>query len=45
MKLGLNICSNDVLDEIKNGSGLLKNITTKGWGIFPYRYMAIEKPC
>ena len=43
MKLGQNIRLSDIFDEFENGSGLLKNIATRGWGILPY--MAIVKPC
>ena len=36
MKLGKKICPNDILDEFEKGSSCLKNMATKGRGIFPY---------
>ena len=35
MKLGQNICFNDILDKLKNGSRLLKNMASRGRGIYP----------
>ena len=43
MKLGENMCPNDILDKFENGSGWLKNMAARGRGSFPY--MAIVKPC
>ena len=43
MKLGQKICPNDILDEFENGNLCFKNMTAKGWGIFPY--MAIYGFC
>ena len=45
MKLGQNIkfCSNYILDVFENGSGLLKKVSAREWGIYPY--IAIVKPC
>jgi hypothetical protein len=39
MKLGQKMCPYDILGKFKNGSGWLKNIGTRGWGIFPYMAM------
>ena len=36
MKLGQKICPNDILDKFENGSSCLKNMATRGRGIFPY---------
>ena len=35
MKLGQKICPNDILNEFENGFGCLKNMATRGRGIFP----------
>ena len=43
MKLGQNMCPNNILDEFENGSGWLKNMAARGRGSFPN--MAIVKPC
>jgi hypothetical protein len=43
MKLGQNMCPNDILDEFENGSGWLKNMAARERGSFPF--MAIVKPC
>ena len=47
MKLGQKICPNDILDEFENGFGCLKNMATRGRGIFPNMaiYHALVKPC
>ena len=39
MKLSQNICSNDILDEFENGSGLLKKHGRQGaWQFSLYGY-------
>ena len=43
MKPGMNLCSNYILYEFENGSGLLKNMAARGWSIF--HYMAKVNPC
>ena len=43
MKLSWKICSNDILDMIENAFGCLKNMATRGRGIFPY--MAVYGFC
>jgi hypothetical protein len=43
MKLGQKIHPNNILEEIENDAGWLKNMAASGRGIFPY--MAIVKPC
>ena len=35
MKLGKNICTNDIWAELENGWDPLKNIAARGRGIFP----------
>jgi hypothetical protein len=42
MKLGQKIHPNNIVDEIKNGAGWLKNMASRGRGIFPY--ISIVKP-
>ena len=36
MKLGQNICTNDIWAQIENGWGPFKNMAARGRGIFPY---------
>ena len=44
MKLGQNMCLNNILDEFENGSGWLKNMAARGRGSFPYMAIVV-KPC
>ena len=39
MKLGQNICTNNIWAEFENGWDPLKNMAAKGRGIFPYMAM------
>jgi len=43
MKLGQKIHPDNILVELKNDAGWLKNMADRGRGIFPY--IAIVKPC
>ncbi|KAH3799286.1 hypothetical protein DPMN_152892 [Dreissena polymorpha] len=43
MKLGQKICPNDILEEFENGSGCVKNMASKGRGIFPNSKTAITQ--
>ena len=43
MKLGQNMCPNNILDEIKNGSSWMKNMAAMGRGSFPYMALLYGK--
>ena len=43
MKLGQNMCPNNILDEFENGSSWMKNIAAMGRGSFPYMALLYGK--
>ena len=43
MKLGQNMCPNNILDKFENGSSWMKNMAARGRGSFPYMALVYSK--